>query len=194
MEGPRALRTGAPVHAKRLLFSKLRSRLRKTILFETWPLLGRPWGGPGDRDGHAQAAPCRAESGMATHRPMLPCTRNDYFLQKVRSRLRKTTKTTTFRHRPCQGEPLENRAGASLELTRAGRPKNIASRAGKMLINSAQLETGGPEGPQNRCSRACETTTFSKRYALAYVKRYYLKLGPCWDGPRAAQGIGTVMP
>ena len=55
--------------------------------------------------------------------PVLPCTRNDYVLQKVHSRLRKTTKTTTFRHRPSQGEPLENRAGASLELTRAGRPK-----------------------------------------------------------------------
>ena len=157
---------------------KVRSRLRKTILFETWALLRRPWGGPGGRGGHARAAPCRAESGMATHRPMLPCTRNDYFLQKVRSRLRKTI---TFRHRPSQGEPLENRAGASLELTRAGRPKNIASRAGKTLINSVQLETGEPEGPQNRCSRVRETTTFSQRYALVYVKRYYLKLGPCWD-------------
>ena len=126
--------------------------------------------------------------------PVLSCTRNDYFLQKVHSRLRKTIKTTTFRHRPSEGEPLENGAGASLELMRAGRQKNIVSRAGKTLINSAKLETRGPEGPQNRCFRAHETTTFSKRYALVYVKRYYLKLGPCWDGPGAAPGIGTVMP
>ena len=70
----------------------------------------------------------------------------------------------------------------------------MASRAGKRLINSAQLETGEPEGPQNRCSRARETPTFSKRYALVYVKRYYLKLGPYWDGPGAAQGMGTVTP
>jgi hypothetical protein len=104
---------------------KVRSRLRETILFETWSLLGRPWGGPGDRDGHALAAPCQAETGMATHRPMLPCTRNDDFLQKVRSRLRKTTKTITFRHWPSQGEPLKNRAGSSLELTRAGQPTKI---------------------------------------------------------------------
>ena len=54
--------------------------------------------------------------------PVLPCTRNDYFLQKVHSRLPETTETTTFRHRPSLGEPLENRARASLELTRAGRP------------------------------------------------------------------------
>ena len=47
----------------------------------------------------------------------------------------------------------------------------LASRAGKTLINSVQLETGGPEGPQNRCSRARETTTFSNSYALVYVKR-----------------------
>ena len=56
------------------------------------------------------------------------------------------------------------------------------------------LETGGPEGPQNRCSRVRETTTFAKRYALVYVKRYYLKLGPCWDGPGVAQVDGTVTP
>ena len=57
-----------------------------------------------------------------------------------------------------------------------------------------QLETGGPEGPQNRCSRAGETTTFPKRYALVYVyvKQYYLQLGPCWDGPGLAQGVGAV--
>ena len=62
--------------------------------------------------------------------PVLPCTRNDYFLQKVHSRLRKTTETTMFRHRPSQGEPLENRARASLELTRAGLPKKYCVSCG----------------------------------------------------------------
>ena len=120
---------------------------------------------------------------------MLPCTQNDDSLQQARCRLRETI---IFRRRPSQGEPLQNRAGTDLALTQADGPQNIASRAGKTLISFVQLETGGPEGPQNRCSRAGETTTFPKRYALVYVKRYYLKLGPCWDGPGLAQGVGAV--
>jgi len=92
------------------------------------------------------------------------------------------------------GRAPQNRAVASLEPTRVALSKKNASRAGKTLTNSLLLEAGGPEGPQNRCSRARETTTFAKRYALVYVKRYYLKLGPCWDAPRTAQGVGTFMP
>jgi hypothetical protein len=122
---------------------------------------------------------------------MLPCTRNDNFLQKVRSRLRKTT---TFRHRPSQGEPLKTELWPAWNQREQHGQKKKASRAGKTLTNSLLLETGGPEGPQNRCSRVRETTTFAKRYALVYVKRYYLKLGPCWDAPRTAQGVGTFMP
>ena len=56
---------------------------------------GSCWDGPGLAQGvgpvFARAAPCRAESGMATHRPMLPCGRNANVLQKARSRLRKAT-------------------------------------------------------------------------------------------------------
>ena len=43
-------------------------------------------------------------SAQRPSEPALPCRRSDNFLQKVRSRLRKTT---TFRHRPSQGEPLK---------------------------------------------------------------------------------------
>ena len=63
-----------------------------------------------------------------------------------------------------------------------------------MHINSVQLETGGPEGPQNRCSHVGETTTFPKRYALVQVKQYYLQFGSCWDGPGLAQGVGRFLP
>ena len=37
-------------------------------------------------------------------------------------------------------------------------------------------------------------TGFPKRYALVYVKPYYLKLGPYLDVPGAALGLETAMP
>jgi hypothetical protein len=83
----------------------------------------------------------------------------------------KRQKTTTFRHRPSQGDPVKTETGPAWNEREQDGQKKIASRAGKTLINSVQLESGGPEGPQNRCSRARETTTFSNRYALVYVKQ-----------------------
>ena len=52
------------------------------------------------------------------------------------------------------------------------------ARAGKTHINYVQLEAGAPKGPQNRRSRAGETTTFSKRCALVYAKRQHSGIGP----------------
>ena len=144
------------------------SRLRETIIFKPWPARGWPWGSPGARPTVPEAAPCRAQPDMAACRtgapmhakrqlsskPMLSCTRNDH-IQIL---------ATSWR------DP-RNRAGASPALTRAGRPKKKASRAGKMLINSARLENGGCGGPRKQCSRTREMTSFLKRYALVFVKR-----------------------
>ena len=49
--------------------------------------------------------------------------------------------------------------------------KKKASRAGKTRINFASLGNEAPGGPQNWCSRARETLTFSKRCAPVYVKQ-----------------------
>ena len=107
---------------------KVRSRLRKMILFETWSLLGWPWGGPGGRDSHARAALCRAESGMATHLPLLPCKQDDYFLQTVRSRLRKTI---------LSGIGLRK---ASPSKTEPGQPGTNASRTAKKIVPPVQVK------------------------------------------------------
>ena len=60
--------------------------------------------------------------------------------------------------------------GPGLSLTRAGRPKKIASRAGETLIKTARVETGRPAAPKKQCSRLRETASFCKRYAPVYVK------------------------
>ena len=83
--------------------------------------------------------------------------------------------------KPSWGQPGANASRAA---------KKNASRAGKMLIHSARLENGGCGGPRNQCSRAREMTSFLKRYALVYVKRYYSNLGPRGGGPGDPSGRG----
>ena len=122
--------------------------------------------------------------------PVLPCTPNDYFLQKVRSRLRKTILSGSGPRK------------ASPSKTEPGQPGTNASRTAKKILPPVQVKrlpipcagnwrARGPSEPRLPCRR---NDDFSKRYALVYVKRYYLKLGPCWDGPGVAQVDGTVTP
>ena len=65
-------------------------------------------------------------------------------LQKVRSRLRRTT---TFELWPLPGAPLETELGPPRHQHEPHGPKKVASCAGKTLIKFARSENGGPTAP-----------------------------------------------
>ena len=64
--------------------------------------------------------------------PVLPCTRNDYFLQKVRSRLRKTSKNDNV-----QASALPGRAPRKPSR---GQPGTNASRTAKTILPPVQVK------------------------------------------------------
>ena len=90
---------------------------------------------------------------------VLSCTRNAYFLQNVCSRLRKTPNWET---RLADQAPTQHPDGWT-------GTQNSASWPGP----------GSQVAPQNRCSHARETPTFSKRRAPAYAKHYFPHFDPC---------------
>ena len=96
---------------------------------------------------------------------VLRCTRNANFLQKVRSRLRKTP---TWETRLVDQAPTRHHAG------RTG-TRSFASWPGP----------GAQVAPHSRCSRLRETPAFCRRRAPAYAKHYFPHFAPCRGDPGA---------
>ncbi len=85
--------------------------------------------------------------------PVLPCTRNDHFLQKVRSRLRKTSKNDNVQasaltgrapRKPSRGQPGTNASRTAKKILPPVQVKRLSSLCSWKMEGSRALRTGAP--------------------------------------------------